>query len=93
MGIIANSDCQKLPELFLKLLAQTVVTDGTNYGFNATLVTPTECDCEPVMNCDNSHLDPETIIRLAFTEDGCGNLAIKFMNCDGSITPVDEEPQ
>ena len=79
----------------MKLLAQTVVYDGSRYGFNITVVFPEDCECEPVINCETNHLDPEAVVRLAFTQDACGNLAITFMNCDGTVAPDEQngEPQ
>lgn len=73
------------PVDFLKLLASTIVVkaDGS-YGFNVTVDTAEACDCTPVLDCNNTE-QWASLLPLGFGLDGCGNLAIKLINCDGTI--------
>ena len=95
MGIIQNTDCQTLPELFMKLLAQCVVTAPNNgfYALNVVVESSRDCDCVPLIDCDKNHLDPDAILRHIFTTDACGNLAIRLVNCDGTFVFGEQNPQ
>ena len=89
MGIQANVECQKLPADFLQLLASTIMVDGSgNIFFNFVLVTPDECDCDPLIDCDTNHLPPDSILRQAFTTDACGHLAMVLGNCDATARVI-----
>ena len=94
MGIIQNTDCQTLPELFMKLLAQCVVTTSANgfYALNVKVEASRDCDCVPLLDCDKNHLDPDAVLRHIFTEDACGNLAIRLVNCDGTFDNEEQPP-
>jgi hypothetical protein len=78
-------DCGIMPAKFMELLASTlmVASDGTVF-INYITVVPTECDCDPYINCTNNHLSLDEILRNAFKVDACGHLALVIGNCDGT---------
>jgi hypothetical protein len=76
------------PAQFLQMLASTLMkdSDGVVLGFNYIIETTESCDCTPVIDCDNNHVPPETLLPLGFGLDACGRLALKLVNCDGTDT-------
>lgn len=81
-----------LPVEFVKMLAATLMKDsvtGDVIGFNFTMSSARSCNCTPVVDCDNNHVPPESLLQLGFELDDCGHLAIKLVNCDGTF--VEEE--
>lgn len=89
MGIIVSTnDCQILPASFMELLARALMVDseGNVLGINMIIDTDErDCDCVPFINCDNNHLTPEQVLVNAFDVDACGNVALKLINCDGTV--------
>jgi hypothetical protein len=81
------------PADFLKMLASTLQVDanGEVLGFNFTMASARDCDCVPLVDCDNNHVPAETLLVLGFGLDECDKLAIKLVNCDGTF--VEEAPQ
>ena len=70
------------------MLASVIMVDpATGYvGLNVTVIKPSEaCGCEPFVTCDNNHLPADALLRNIFVDDGCGNLAIRLINCDGTV--------
>lgn len=86
MSQIINNCGMEFPVEFLQLLASTLMKDdeGKILGFNAMLSSATNCECTPVINCDNNGVDFNSFLPLGFGIDACGRLAIKFVTCDGS---------
>lgn len=76
------------PVSFLQMLLSTLMVNaaGDVLGFNYTISTADTCDCDPIVNCDNNHLPPETLLVHGFGLDDCGHLAIKLVNCDGTAS-------
>ena len=91
MGIQApavNDDCAKMPATFMQLLASAAMVDenGNILGINVTMSTaPDECGCTPYIDCTKNHLTPEQVLAKMFGVDACGNVALKLVNCDGTI--------
>lgn len=101
MGIQQNNElnvCQiNLPANFLQMLASTLMkdADGTVLGFNFIVDCTSQretCDCEPVVDCNTNHVPPESLLINGFGIDVCGHLAIKLVNCDGTVTCLGESP-
>ena len=77
------------PASFMQMLASCLMVDedGDPIGFNVSFEFPDEnCDCTPLVNCDNNHIPPENLLVLGFGLDNCGRLAIKLVNCDGTMS-------
>ena len=88
MGLqpVNNVECQKLPADFMQLLASCVRKDAFGNSFiNFIYSTVDACDCDAYIDCTNNHLTPDQVLRTAFTTDGCGNLALRMGNCDGTV--------
>lgn len=84
-----TDDCGIMPASFMELLASTLRTDGNgNVFINTTFTAASYCGCTSYVDCDNNHLTPEQILANAFGLDGCGNLALKLGNCDGSFATL-----
>lgn len=92
MAIPENACGYPFPVEFLKMLVSTLMLDanGDVIGFNFTVASARDCDCVPAVNCNNSHVPPETLAVLGFGLDDCGHLAIKLVNCDGTFVAEQE---
>lgn len=85
------------PVSFLQMLLSTLMvdSDGDILGFNF-IVDCNErqnCDCTPYVDCSNNHVPPETLLVQGFGLDQCGHLAIKLVNCDGTVNCLGGELQ
>ena len=90
---ITDTTCgYPFPVEFLKMLVSTLMRDaqGNVLGFNFTMASARDCDCEPAVTCDLSHVPSETLLVHGFGLDDCGHLAIKLVNCDGTFVEVPE---
>ncbi len=87
MAITDTSCGYPFPVDFLQMLVATMRKDaqGNVLGFNFIVASARDCDCLPLVDCDNSHVPPETLLVSGFGLDACGNLAIKLVNCDGTF--------
>jgi hypothetical protein len=74
------------PVSFLQMLASTLMVNaaGEVLGFNIIVEDTDLCDCTPLVDCDNNHVPPETLLVRGFGVDECGHLAIKLVSCDGT---------
>ena len=80
------------PVSFLQMLMSVLVVDDATgaIGIRYTKVdASTFCGCTPLVDCDNNHVPPETLLVQAFGLDGCGKLALRLINCDGTDTETE----
>lgn len=86
MGLlIPTNECEIMYRDFFQKLASTLMKDaeGNILGFNVILATGSDCDCEPVIDCENNHIDPVRMAAIhGFAIDDCGRLAIRLINCE-----------
>ena len=85
MALDIESCALAFPLDFFKLLASCVVVkaDGT-YGLNTTVESAVNCDCTPVLDCNNTE-QIMSLLPLILAVDACGHLAVRLINCDGTM--------
>jgi hypothetical protein len=86
----AFNDCgYPLPIKFVELLANALMKTANNEVFvNLKLLSVQNCECTPLIDCNNNHIDYEDQLVQAFESDDCDHVALKVGFCDSLGIPT-----